>query len=384
MRFFNLKGFINFTKKLVFEPKHPKRSVKRISWLINFYLVYPIWELIVWSGLIFDRIFYPKFKNAAIKEPIFILGNPRSGTTFLHRTLAKDKKNFITMKTWEIFAAPSIVGRKIIRKLAKFDRQLGRAGRKQLEEIERQIHEGNPMHKTGFWQAEEDDWLFLHIWSSIKAWMLSGILKEAKAYVYFDKLMPSQDKDRILKFYKKCLQRHLFFHQTKGKHYLAKNPNFTPMIDSLKNHFPDCKIIYLVRNPLRVIPSYVSMLQGQAEVLDDQIPKETISNYVVDLARHWYTYPLQMLDHMPKSDYQIVKLENLSGDVKSTVEKIYKKFNLSMSAKFSKKLQKITRKSRRHKSKHDYSLAAAGLTQNKILSEFKDIFTRFRFKKHLY
>jgi len=380
MRFFNLKGFIEFTKSLVFKPKHPKRSLKRITWLINFYLVYPIWELIVWSGLIFDRLFYPKFNKVEINAPIFILGNPRSGTTFLHRLLAKDKQNFITMKTWEIFAAPSIMSRKIIRKLAKFDRQIGRPGRKQLEEFEYQLHKENTTHKTGFWQSEEDDWLFLHIWSSIKAWTLSGELKQAKTYVYFNKLIPDAEKDKILKFYKKCLQRHLYFHQTKGKHYLAKNPNFTPMIDNLKSRFPDCKIIYLVRNPLQVIPSYISMLKKQAEVLDDPISKKNIRNFVVDMARYWYTYPLQMLDQMPKSDYQIIKLEDLSNNVKETIDELYKKFGLTLHSKYAQKLNQAAKKSRKHKSKHRYSLKQMGLTKEEIISEFQDIFTRFNFK----
>ncbi len=381
MRFFNFKGFFEFTKQLIFKPKRPKRSIKRISWMINFYLVYPIWELIVWSGLLFDRIFYPNFKKVKIKEPIFILGNPRSGTTFLHRLLAKDKKNFVSMKTWEIFAAPSIMGRKIVRKLSKIDRQIGKPGRKQLEEIEYQLQKDNQMHKTSFWQSEEDDYLFLHIWSSLKAWTLSGMLKEAKTYIYFDKLVSPEEKNKILKFYQRCLKRHLFFHQTKNKHYLAKNPNFTPMIDSLKNYFPDAKIIYLVRNPLQVIPSYISMLEDQAEILDDPISTEAISKYVVDMAKYWYTYPLQMLDQMPKSDYEIIKLEDLSQDVKGTVENLYKKFNLPLSAKFTKKLKKATKKSRQHKSKHKYSLKESGLTKKEIISQFKKVFNRFQFQK---
>lgn len=381
MRFFNLRGFWKFTKKLVFQPKRPKRSLKRISWLVNFYLGYPIWQLIVWSGLIFDRIFFPKFKTVKIREPIFILGNPRSGTTFLHRLLAKDNNNFVTMKTWEIFAAPSIVGRKIVRKLTKLDRQIGKPGRKQLEEIEYRIQKDNPIHKMAFWQPEEDDYLFLHIWSSLKAWTLSGMVKEAKIYTYFDKLMPQQDKDRILKFYKRCLQRHLFFHKTKNKHYLAKNPNFTPMIGSLNNHFPDCKIIYLIRNPLKVIPSFVSMLKKQSKVLDNQITTAALCDYVLQMAKHWYTYPLQMLDQMPSNDYEIIKLEDLAKNVKTTIKSLYQKFNLPLSSKFEKRLTKAAKKSRRHKSKHDYSLAAAGLTKNLILTKFEDIFRRFGFDK---
>ena len=37
---------------------------------------------------ILDHIFYPSFKKS-IKNPIIIVGNPRSGTTFLHRFLIK-------------------------------------------------------------------------------------------------------------------------------------------------------------------------------------------------------------------------------------------------------------------------------------------------------
>lgn len=380
MKFFNLKEFVKFTNQLAFAPRHPKRSLKRIGWIISFYLVYPIWELIVWSGLIFDRIFYPKFKNVKIKEPIFILGNPRSGTTFLHRLLAKDLHNFITMKTWEIFAAPSIMGRKIARKLAKLDRQIGKPGRKQLEELEIEVQKDNPIHKLAFWQPEEDDYLFLHIWSSLKAWIISGMLKEAKTYTYFDKLMPQKDKDRILKFYKRCLKRHLFFHKTKNKHYLAKNPNFTPMVGSLKKHFPDCKIIYLIRNPLQVVPSFISLMEEQWKILDKPKDIENIRNYAIEMAKHWYTYPLEIISKMPKNDYQIIKLEDLSKDVKNTVKDFYHKFNLQMSPKFEKKLTNATKRSKNHKSKHKYSLKKMGLTKKEIVKEFKEIFDCFEFE----
>ena len=34
-------------------------------------------------------------------NPVFIIGQPRSGTTFLHRTLAADNQNFIAIKHYE-------------------------------------------------------------------------------------------------------------------------------------------------------------------------------------------------------------------------------------------------------------------------------------------
>ena len=46
-------------------------------------------RLAVGIGRIFDRIFFPNAINKRLKKPIMIVGNPRSGTTFLHRYLVK-------------------------------------------------------------------------------------------------------------------------------------------------------------------------------------------------------------------------------------------------------------------------------------------------------
>src|ERR1700753_1491001 len=37
--------------------------------------------------LALDYVFYPGHRKQPIDRPIFIIGNPRSGTTFLHRLL---------------------------------------------------------------------------------------------------------------------------------------------------------------------------------------------------------------------------------------------------------------------------------------------------------
>ena len=52
------------------------------------------------------------FANIEIKNPLFILGFPRSGTTFLHKTLTNDNQ-FTTPLLWELLFAPSILQKKI-------------------------------------------------------------------------------------------------------------------------------------------------------------------------------------------------------------------------------------------------------------------------------
>ena len=48
-------------------------------------------RIIVQIGMFFDYIFFPFKIHNKIKKPIVIVGNPRSGTTFLHRYLVNNK-----------------------------------------------------------------------------------------------------------------------------------------------------------------------------------------------------------------------------------------------------------------------------------------------------
>src|SRR5688572_25933586 len=42
-----------------------------------------------------DEVFHRGYKNTAVKQPVFIIANPRSGTTYLHRLLAMDSERFV-------------------------------------------------------------------------------------------------------------------------------------------------------------------------------------------------------------------------------------------------------------------------------------------------
>ena len=44
-------------------------------------------RIIVFLGSIIDYVLFPKLRYLRIKKPILIVGNPRSGTTFLHHYL---------------------------------------------------------------------------------------------------------------------------------------------------------------------------------------------------------------------------------------------------------------------------------------------------------
>lgn len=377
---FDFEGFWRFTRKSIFESKkNYQLTPKRVAWLALFYTVYGLLEAVTWLGFLLDDILFPRYREIQIKEPVYIIGNPRSGTTFLQRLMAKDRQTFISMRTWEMLLAPSITMRKVGWALATFDRWLGGPLTKLLTALERRWAEENVIHRVALSAPEEDEYLLFHIWSNLKIWLYVAMVKEAKPYTHFDSAMSEEDKRRILTFYKRCLQRHLYAHQGGDRHYLSKNPSFTPWVDTLYEYFPDIKIIYLARNPLDMVPSYISLKEEEWQLLGDPVKEYASRDYVLEMAHHWYTYPLERLARAPEESYVIVNFNDLVNDAKGTIARIYDRFDLEIGPEFSQILLEAAKEARNHESLHEYSLQEMGLTREGIVSQFQEVFDRFNF-----
>ena len=386
---FNFKAFLTFTSLSLFKSRGTpfRLSPRRVGWLILLHTIFPLLELGIWLGFLLDEIFYRDYQQMKVNTPVFIIGNPRSGTTCLHRLLAKDRKNFTTMQMWEMLFAPSITARKVIWAARALDRRLNYPFRERIREMEAEWKEQNEMHRVALRAPEEDEYLLFHIWSTLKVWTFSAILSGAKPYTYFDQEMPAAEKQRMMSFYTRCLQRHLYAHGAQralGKRerfYLAKNPSFSPMIATLLDYFPDAKFIYLARNPLDMIPSYISLTETEWKILGDPPEPYAARDYILEMAGHWYRYPLTQLEHLPRDQYVVVNLHELVDDVESHVCAIYHRLGLEISPAFAKALKRETIRARRHKSDHTYAMAEMGLTREQIVAHYEDIFERFGFDR---
>jgi hypothetical protein len=380
---FNLRGFCRFARRVLFETDDPDFCYKprRVGVLAAFFLGFPLLELLNWAGFGMDEVFFQDYRRQAIEKPVFILGHPRSGTTFLHRLLAKDIERFTTMHTWEIFLAPSVVQRRVVQSLLSLDRLVGCPLQKLVARLEARWAQRLVMQQVGIRMPEEDDYLLLHIWSALAGWMYSGVLEGTRPYTHFDTAQPLAEKRRIMTFYRQCVQRHLYAHGG-NRHYLAKNPALSPKIDALYDTFPDARVICIVRSPLEAIPSYVSFLQHLYRVLGYPVQGYALRDFVLDTARHWYRYPLQRLEQAPKDRHIVLCYDDLVRDPKQVVADIYARFNFAVTSSYTSILAEETKRAQRFCSRHRYSLKQMGLTHEHVLSEFEDIFERFAFETH--
>jgi len=377
----NCNAFLRFFYKNLFNYRgtNYRLTAKRLGVLLLALFMYAPIELFVWTGFILDEIFFPKFHNIRINQPVFIIGNPRSGTTFLQRLMARDTANFISMKTWEIFLAPSIFTRGFIRGAVKFGRAVGMPVIRRIRKIEQLWKDDDRIHRFRLRAPEEDEYLFVHNFSTLKIWSFASMEDEAEPYIYYDQEISQKDKKRNMSYYESCIQRHYHFHGRPKKIYLSKNPNFSPAIETLLEKFPDAKFIYLIRDPLKAVPSHISLKEREWQMLGSPLRKYACAVFIISSSEHWYDYPLKRLRELPEDQSIIVKFDDLVQDTASTVSCIYQQLGFSITEEFNAVLEHEAKKARKHRSQHLYSLSEIGISRPEMTDRFGSVYEEFDF-----
>ena len=94
---------------------------KRVGVLCCLLLFLPLLMVINHVGFVLDDLLYPQWRKQAIHKPMFIVGNPRSGTTWLHRLMAQEQNLFTSFRTWELLIGVSVTWHKFIIDMYCFD-----------------------------------------------------------------------------------------------------------------------------------------------------------------------------------------------------------------------------------------------------------------------
>lgn len=343
---------------------------KRFFVLLIIFLLYPLWHFSIRLAYGLDMLFYPQVKSQNIEKPIFIVGNFRSGTTLLHRMLAKDERS-TGMKAWEIYIAPSIVQRKFVHWTMKANRLIGNPIGKIINSFEKALKQYSYMHPTGLNEIEEDGHVFLHTWSTYNLFAFFPFPDLINKYIYYDEEVSEEQKEQDMAYYQEVLQRHIYANN--GKRYISKSPTYSPKVKTLHRKFPDAKFINLVRSPLRVIPSSVSMFSNHWKTYGE--PEGDYPQAAQDVmrkqAKHWYIHSHQYLKTLPPDQYVMLRFQDLVDNPKAAIENIYERFGIEMTPEYRQILIEETEKAKLFTSNHDYSLNEMGFESQSLSDEFE-------------
>jgi omega-hydroxy-beta-dihydromenaquinone-9 sulfotransferase len=381
--FFDFRNYLRFFALSFFKPKQSLTplSLRRLFFLGLFFIFFPIFQLFNFFCFILDDLFFPGYRKIELKPPVFIIGNPRSGTTFMHRLMAKDTDCFFYFKTWEIIF-PAIIQKKFFCLIDRIDCVMGGYLGKVVRHFEVLLL-GNFLrkHPTGLFYPEEDEILLIHIFSSVYLMFFFPLIEEISDFVRFDQSITPENKQRIMTFYKNCIKRQAYYKGGKTT-LLSKNPAFSSKVDTLYRYFPDCNIIYMLRNPLDVIPSMISeVLTTCIYPLNQTGPLHIFQTFLYETACFFYEYPLSILEEVSNETYLLINYDEFIMQPSKKIQEIYNHFNFDLTPGLTKALDKEEGKAKTYQSKHFYSLDQYRLSREKIVSDFNFIFEQFGFDK---
>ena len=377
--YFDFPAFFRYNFKAFFltRGKNYRLTPKRFLILVLWLILYIPNEIIYHFFLLLDEIIFPRYRKTEVKKPVFIIGNPRSGTTLLHRMMDKDQENFTSFKVWELIFAPSITQRKLIWAWIKFAKLLGAPVQKVLQLLNKRITKRTKTHTVRIDAAEEDDHILIHGWCSSTLWALYPIPEEMLPYFYFDRDIPRAQQDRVMKLYKNMLQRHLYAHGGKLT-LLTKNPNQAGKIESLLRFFPDARFINLARNPMETVPSMMDFMAAGWQIFCNPLEPYPHKQEFFEVMGFYYRYPIEFFKDKPDTCY-FIRYDNLISDPEGMVREVYDFLDLELSEKFAATLQQEAEKSRNFRSEHVYSLEDMQLTEEQIVENFSDVFEFYEF-----
>ncbi len=294
--YFDIAAFIRYNFRAFFKTKgkHYRLTSKRMLVLFIWLILYIPAQVINRISFLLDDLFFPRYRQQEVKQPIFIIGNPRSGTTFLHRLMYKDTDSFTAFAVWELMFAPSITQRKLIWAIQKAWRWFGNPAGEVTGTINERLkhRQGNSAHSVKINDAEEDEHILIHSWTSESLWSIYPFRDEMLPYFFFDRDIPPAKQRKIMAFYKSMIQRHIYAHGG-NKILLSKNPSHSAKLAALSATFPDAHFINLVRTPFEAMPSMLDYMSTGWKLFCDPLEPYPFKENFFEVMRFYYTYPAE-------------------------------------------------------------------------------------------
>jgi hypothetical protein len=359
--------------RLAFQEENP-RGRRRL--LASLFVAVPLVASFHSLCFLLDWILFPALRRQEIREPVFVVGHARSGTTLLHRLLSEDRERFSSFLLWELYF-PSLLQKKAIRWLGRVDRRLlGGFFARRIEAFDRRKFAATrDIHAMSFFKPEEDDMVLTYACAS--GWWIVRLPYMGKLDFYYVDEWPEKRRRRLMKLYAECVRRQLVLNGG-AKRHLSKNPTYCGRVGSLIETFPDARIVVTMRNPNETIPSLLKLMQRSWE-LRQWSGDEMKSSFAVlaGMSFHNYTYPLEVLARHPETRHAVVDYRALVAEPKRVVEEVYAALGHPVTSGYAAVLEAEQKRARQHESGHRYSLEEFGLEAGEIRRRLAPLFERY-------
>lgn len=342
----------------------PLKPLRLLLLLIGFPL-FTLLQIAHWIGFALDEVFFRAYRHVRIERPLFVTGLPRSGTTFVHRTLAHDRENFTSFRTWEAIMAPSVVERRFWKMIAALDRAMGAPCKRFLDRWIRQASgDFSAVHAIGL-DAEEEDYLALLPAAGCFILVLAFPWSEALWRLARFSRMEADRRDALVDYYYRCLQKHLYVEGRGHKRLLSKNAAFASWIPFLEQKMPDARFLVCVREPVSGLSSQLSSVEGGCALLGTQGGFHRIAERFGTVFSDSYDELFQKTLAQTRL-LAVIDQEELRTSPRETLKTALDYLQEPLGAAWEESLNKAENRSKNHQSAHQHGRKSASLAKASI------------------
>ena len=324
---------------------------------------------VVAVGMALDHLFFPKLARARANRPIVLVGNPRTGTTFLQRFLADE--GFGCGMELFMMLYPSLIIQKIFRPFLPL-----------LEKISPAKFHATKAHETDLSSVETD--------------AVAVLFRYLDGFFFYGFFLAFDEQDHVLQFDPRVRdtslrdlawldalwRRSLVLH--KAERNVAKLFSLAVRLPQFLKACPEAQVLYMARDPLSIIPSTMSLVTG---VLDRafgfwKLPPEVRKRWlermykglILLLERFHEEWQSGAID---RSRVFIVRYDRMMADFEGLMDEMCKFLGHEMTAKLQDTVHKRGEKQRKYESEHKYDLDKYGLTEEQVRRDFAFFYETF-------
>jgi hypothetical protein len=307
-----------------------------------------------------DRQLYPNIAYQEIREPLFIVGLPRSGTSLLHSLLAADPEHRCPLM-WEVRSPtpPTLADekRRVQRatRSCKFFNWLAPTFR-YVHAVGAEVPQECISLMTPTFLSDQFDAMYYV--PSYRAWFFQQDLRPAYEY------------------HRRFLQ-HLQFRRAAPR-WILKAPTHMFAMPALLSVYPDALFVQTHRTPVYAMASVSSLVTILRSAFSDAVDPVTICREAIDYWSETMDKFLNERDRLASKRICDVEYDEISRDPVSAIRRIYNHFGWSFSKQAEQRMRVLVAKhAERQPGNHRYHLSQFGFSAEEVLTAFAPYCQRF-------
>ena len=312
---------------------------------------------------------HPEIEHEEIVRPVFIVGNNRTGTTLLHRLMARDER-FWTLRRYEL--SEPVLASGEYATVARTTVDPRRAHLKELLDSLRVVDQFAEMHRIDIDQPEED---FPILRQSFASWVNAvayyvpdyrcwlAATGSADAYAYHHRIM------RHFTWQRRQRERDA------RKAWLLKMPFHLMELETLLANYPDAVFIQTHREPARFMGSWNSLVDRIRSVSIEPRPRHDTGAEQLALMSGMLNEAMRFRASRPEleSRWVDVSYRDLVENPMAVVNAIYERLDWRLEPAAATEMGcwlERQAEQRRREPPHRYRLEDFGLTAERVAASF--------------